>query len=131
MDKISAFHILDLTLSGFKSYNEATTFTFGNPTIITGGNGRGKSSIADAIAFAITGLPFFGERSIDRLHCDDNQDLHISLRFMTEDGNVHILNRSRRKSRMFITLDGEDTTQSTLFQLFGEKEVVLSILQCH
>lgn len=128
MDKISAFHILDLTLSGFKSYNEATTFTFGNPTIITGGNGRGKSSIADAIAFAITGLPFFGERSIDRLHCDDNQDLHISLRFMTEDGNVHILNRSRRKSRMFITLDGEDTTQSTLFQLFGEKEVVLSIL---
>lgn len=68
MKKIEQFQITSLMLSGFKSYEEPTELVFGNPTVITGGNGRGKSSIADAIAFAVTGCPFFGERGIDRLH---------------------------------------------------------------
>ena len=61
MEKIKFFQITGMTISGFKSYQEPTELTFGNPTIITGGNGRGKTSVADAIAFAVTGLPFFGE----------------------------------------------------------------------
>ena len=63
MKKIKQFQITSLMLSGFKSYEEPTELVFGNPTVITGGNGRGKSSIADAIAFAVTGCPFFGERT--------------------------------------------------------------------
>ena len=63
MKKIEQFQITSLMLSGFKSYEEPTELVFGNPTVITGGNGRGKSSIADAIAFAVTGCPFFGERA--------------------------------------------------------------------
>lgn len=47
-----------MSISGFKSYEKPTELTFGNPTVITGGNGRGKTSIADAIAFVVTGLPF-------------------------------------------------------------------------
>lgn len=58
MEKIKGFHISSMTVSGFKCYEEPTEITFGNPTIVTGGNGRGKSSLADAIAFAVTGLPF-------------------------------------------------------------------------
>lgn len=68
MNKIEQFRITGMTISGFKSYEGPTELTFGDPTVITGGNGRGKTSIADAIAFAVTGLPFFGERGIDRLH---------------------------------------------------------------
>ena len=60
MKKIEQFQITGMTLSGFKSYTTPTEITFGNPTVITGGNGRGKTSIADAISFAVTGLPFFG-----------------------------------------------------------------------
>ena len=67
MKKIQSFQITGMTIAGFKSYGEPTELVFGNPTVITGGNGRGKTSIADAIAFAVTGLPFFGERGIDRL----------------------------------------------------------------
>ena len=55
MKNIGSFQITGMTISGFKCYEEATHLTFGNPTVITGGNGRGKSSIADAIAFAVTG----------------------------------------------------------------------------
>ena len=54
MKKIEQFQITSLMLSGFKSYEEPTELVFGNPTVITGGNGRGKSSIADAIAFAVS-----------------------------------------------------------------------------
>ena len=127
MKRILSFQITSMTLSGFKSYNGPTSLTFGNPTVIIGGNGRGKSSIADAIAFAITGLPFFGERGIDRLHCEDNENLSISMGFIDGDGESHELTRTRRNSRMTITFDGYDIRQTDLTKMFGEKDVFLSI----
>lgn len=78
MEKLKSFRITALHMEGFKSYSQPTDLTFGDPTVITGGNGRGKSSIADAIAFAVTGLPFFGEHRIDRLHSEDNPDLFMT-----------------------------------------------------
>lgn len=127
MDKLSAFQITGMSLSGFKSYLEPTELTFGNPTVITGGNGKGKSSIADAIAFAVTGLPFFGERGIDRLHSDDTPELFVALRFSDDEGRPHELTRTRYKSRMTITYDGYEIRQHNLTDLFGEKDVFLSI----
>ena len=115
-------------LSGFKSYEEPTELVFGNPTVITGGNGRGKSSIADAIAFAVTGCPFFGERGIDRLHNENNPDIAIRMCFVDETGTLHELNRTRRKNRMTITYDGYEIRQLDLADLFGERDVFLSIL---
>lgn len=127
MDKISGFQITGLSLRGFKSFSEETNLTFGSPTAITGGNGRGKSSIADAIAFAITGQPFFGERKIDRLHSDSNPDLFVQLRFVDEYNAPHTLTRTRQKDRMTITYDGYELRQKYLWDMFGEKEVFLSI----
>ena len=128
MKKIEQFQITSLMLSGFKSYEEPTELVFGNPTVITGGNGRGKSSIADAIAFAVTGCPFFGERGIDRLHNENNPDVAIRMCFVDETGTLHELNRTRRKNRMTITYDGYEIRQVDLADLFGERDVFLSIL---
>lgn len=128
MKKIKQFQITSLMLSGFKSYEEPTELVFGNPTVITGGNGRGKSSIADAIAFAVTGCPFFGERGIDRLHNENNPDVAIRMCFVDETGTLHELNRNRRKNRMTITYDGYEIRQLDLADLFGERDVFLSIL---
>ena len=127
MKKIEQFQITSLMLSGFKSYEEPTELVFGNPTVITGGNGRGKSSIADAIAFAVTGCPFFGERGIDRLHNENNPDVAIRMCFVDETGTFHELNRTRRKNRMTITYDGYEIRQLDLADLFGERDVFLSI----
>lgn len=127
MKKIEQFQITSLMLSGFKSYEEPTELVFGNPTVITGGNGRGKSSIADAIAFAVTGCPFFGERGIDRLHNENNPDVAIRMCFVDETGTLHELNRARRKNRMTITYDGYEIRQLDLADLFGERDVFLSI----
>ena len=128
MKKIEQFQITSLMLSGFKSYEEPTELVFGNPTVITGGNGRGKSSIADAIAFAVTGCPFFGERGTDRLHNENNPDVAIRMCLVDETGTLHELNRTRRKNRMTITYDGYEIRQLDLADLFGERDVFLSIL---
>lgn len=98
MEKISSFQITGMTIAGFKSYEEPTELVFGNPTAITGGNGRGKTSIADAIAFAVTGLPFFGERGIDKLHNEVQPDVSITMNFVDELGRAHVLTRTRRKN---------------------------------
>lgn len=127
MKKIDQFQITELTISGFKSYQEPTTFCFGPLTAVTGGNGKGKTSIADAIAFAITGLPYFGERGIDKLYNESARDIAISLRFVDGDGAAHELIRTRRKDVMAITYDGYDIRQLDLTDMFGERDVFLSI----
>lgn len=127
MEKIKGFQISSMTVSGFKCYEAPMEITFGNPTIVTGGNGRGKSSLADAIAFAVTGLPFFGERGIDRLHNETNPDLQITMRFTDDTGKAHELTRSRQKDRMNITYDGYAIRQTDLNEMFGERDVFLSI----
>ena len=127
MEKIKGFQISSMTVSGFKCYEAPMEITFGNPTIVTGGNGRGKSSLADAIAFAVTGLPFFGERGIDRLHNETNPDLQITMRFTDDTGKAHELTRSRQKDRMSITYDGYAIRQADLNEMFGERDVFLSI----
>lgn len=128
MKKIEQFQITSMSISGFKSYEGPTDLVFGNPTVITGGNGRGKTSIADAIAFVVTGLPFFGERGIDRLHNESNPDVSIRMCFVDETGAHHELTRTRRKSRMTITYDGYEIRQLDLNDMFGERDVFLSIL---
>ncbi|MBQ3704251.1 MAG: AAA family ATPase [Oscillospiraceae bacterium] len=127
MEKISGFQITGLRLSGFKSFSQPTELRFGNPTVITGGNGRGKSSIADAIAYAVTGLPFFAERNIDRLHSESDPELFVTLRFVDDKGVSHELTRSHKGSRTGIVYDGQELRQLDLTEMFGEKDVFLSI----
>lgn len=128
MKKFEQFQITSMSISGFKSYEKPTELTFGDPTVITGGNGRGKTSIADAIAFAVTGLPFFGERGLDRLHNEKNPDVTIQMRFVDENGITHELTRIRRNNDMSIYYDGHTIRQLDLTDLFGERDVFLSIL---
>lgn len=128
MKKIEQFQITSMSISGFKSYEKPTELIFGDPTVITGGNGRGKSSIADAIAFAVTGLPFFGERGLDRLHNEKNPDVSIQMRFVDEKGITHELTRIRRNGGMDIYYDDHTVRQLDLTDLFGERDVFLSIL---
>lgn len=127
MKKIEQFQITGMTISGFKNYQEPTELVFGNPTVITGGNGQRKTSIADAISFAVTGLPFFGERGLDRLHNEVNPLVSVQMRFLDENGVSHQLIRTRRENRVAITYDGYEIRQLDLSDMFGERDVFLSI----
>lgn len=128
MEPIRAFSIHSLTLEGFKCFASPITWTFGRQNVITGHNGQGKSSIADGIAFAVTGVPFFAGTRLDRLYHEGDNALRVVMEFADGDGNAHTLCRRRVKDTMDITFDGMPATQNHLTLLFGERDVFLSIL---
>ena len=45
MEKIKGFQISSMTVSGFKCYEAPMEITFGNPTIVTGGNGQLRTRV--------------------------------------------------------------------------------------
>ena len=51
MKRINKFIILSLKMEGFKRFKEPYTMEFDRLTYISGANGQGKSTIADAIAY--------------------------------------------------------------------------------
>ena len=67
MKKVNKFSIVRIEMTGFKRFKETYAVEFDKLTYISGGNGRGKTTIADAIAFAFCGTPFWGDKSCDRL----------------------------------------------------------------
>jgi DNA repair exonuclease SbcCD ATPase subunit len=127
MQKINGFTINRLTVSGFKGFAEEISFDFGEMTFISGANYSGKTSIADAIAFAVTGQPFFGDRSSDRLQNPDYDAIRVVVHFTDNTSAARELTRCRKNSKMSITLDGNSIRQTDLNILFGERDVFLSI----
>lgn len=128
MKKINGFSIVRLTLTGFKCYKDTVSFDFGDTTYITASNGQGKSSIADAIAFAFVGTPFFGDKGLDRLQNKFAQEMTVSVDFVDDNEENHNLTRSRKRDATSITYDGITVRQSDLNEAFGGKDVFLSIL---
>lgn len=127
MEQLTAFRVTALVMEGFKCFADPIKFEFGNLTSITGHNAQGKSSIADAIAFAITGVPFFGGTRIDRLYHGEGKYIRVRLELLDGEGKPHVLDRRRSDDRMEIAFDGVMTTQNNLTMLFGERDVFLSI----
>jgi len=127
MEKIPSFKIEKLRLAGFKKFGEPTEFEFGDMTSISGHNSQGKSSIAEAITYAITGVPYFGgEKSIDRLYTMGTKSMSVLLTVEIK-GVAHELLRERRNDDTIVTFDGVQTRQSDLNMMFGERDVFLSI----
>ncbi len=128
MKKINGFSITKLTLKGFKCFEDIAVFYFGDSTLVTASNGQGKSSIADAIAFAFVGTPFFGEKSLDRLQNKNTQEMMVSVDFVDDAGKDHNLTRSRKRDATSISYDGINVRQTDLNEAFGGRDIFLSIL---
>ena len=129
MDKINDFRILELNVSGFKCFQEPRTFHFDyGVNFVLGDNGMGKSSIAEAIAFAFMGTGFFGEKTLDRLHNGEAKEVFVSVRLADESGEVHELTKTRKNNAIGITYDGYTIRQTDLYNLFGGKDLFLSML---
>ena len=127
MNKINGFTIIKLTLTGFKCFENTTSFELGDTTLITASNGQGKSSIADAIAFAFVGTPFFGEKSLNRLQNHHMQEMEVRVDFIDDTQKSHNLTRIRKHDTTSICYDGLTVRQSDLNIAFGGKDIFLSI----
>lgn len=127
MKKMNGFTITRLALAGFKCFENPVSFDFGDMTFITASNGQGKSSIADAIAFAFVGTPFFGDKGLDRLQNKNMREMTVSVDFVDDKGKSHNLTRTRKRDTS-IAYDGITVRQSDLNKVFGGRDIFLSIL---
>ena len=128
MAQTASLQIDRLTVTGFGCFAEEHSWDFGRMTTITGHNFQGKSTIADAIAYALTGAPFFGGRDLDRLQNEGAAFLRVTLVVRTDDGQTHEIRRGRQNGKTFVSVDGATTTQERFAERFGSRDLILSLL---
>ena len=90
---------LNLEMTAFGSYAEKTVLPFEELKhglyLVTGDTGAGKTTIFDAIMFALFGVASGADRKTDMLHCDYVQkstDTVVKLRF-SQNGKEYIVER--------------------------------------
>lgn len=127
MDKIKKFCILRVGMQGFKRFKDAYVADLDRVAYISGGNGQGKTTIADAIAFAFCGTPFWGEKSCDRLQNNESPEMMVQVDFVDENGEIHNLIRRKSGNNTVITLDKNQLRQVDLTNRFADKDIFLSI----
>ena len=128
LEKLTGMTLIKLTVNGFKCFAEEQSFDLGNITFITGDNHVGKTSIADAIAFAFCGRLYNGTATIDRLYSDGTNAAKVTVSLIDDAGTAHELTRTRRNDKVSIIYDGYNLRQKDLDAIFGECDVFLSIM---
>ena len=128
MAQITSLQIEQLTVTGFSCFADERRWTFGRMTTVTGHNYQGKSTIADAIAYALTGAPVFGGRDLDRLQNEGSPFMRVELTVRTDDGKTHEIRRARQGGKTALSVDGTTATQERFAERFGSRDLILSLL---
>ena len=128
MAQIASLQIVQLTVTGFSCFADEHSWTFGRRTAVTGHNYQGKSTVADAIAYALTGAPYFGGRDLDRLQNGASANMRAEIAVRTEDGQTHVIRRGRHEGKTFVSLDGVLMTLERFAERFGSRDLILSLL---
>lgn len=128
MKPIKKINLTKLSLQGFKGFTTAQTFMFENTTLIEADNGKGKSSILEAIVFVFTGCTFWGDNKNNRLMNNGSKKAQVEVGFIDENGNPHTLSRRKTASGTSIAFDGIPVRQTDLIEVFGEKDCFLSMV---
>lgn len=123
---IKQFEISSLKVSGFKCFAEERSFSFGSMNAIFGHNAQGKSTIADAISYAITGVSFFGSNRMDRLRAP-GKNISVELQIVDGEGQPHCLIRNRIGDNTDVFWDGQPIAAKDLNTVFAERDLFLAV----
>lgn len=120
---------LELTIEGFRSHRERHTFTFEGRGLfgIVGPTGAGKSSILEAIVFALYGKTVRTERDTKRDLINSRSDeLRVQLLFENEGAVWEVTRTLRRKgSSQFVIRNRDDEAPAAT----GEKAVNAKVVE--
>jgi DNA repair protein SbcC/Rad50 len=107
---------IELSLSGFRSYAGAATFAFDGRHLVgvVGPIGSGKSSLLDAVAFALYGKTPRVEAATKGLINQRRDEAHVSLKFSVEGTVWKVVRTLRRRG----------PSVHALYRLEGGQEVV-------
>ncbi len=122
-------NIKKVTIKGFKGYLEEREFPLGYRTLISGDNGKGKSSIGEAIIWAITGCGIDGnEKATSKLVNDKKPKITEVVLEYNLDGEAQVLIRRKKESSNEIYLNDNKVTNNDISrELYKSKDVFLSI----
>jgi len=119
-----------ITLQAFKSFDEKTTFRFGDKSGLYNlrgvnerepdldGNGVGKSTIIDALLWVCYGKTVDGLRAGNVHTWESKRKTEVSFDFNDSEDKQRILFRSWKPAKL--TLDGKDVTQDTVIDVLGK-----------
>ena len=123
---------LELVLEGFRSHEHRTEISFRNRSLIAivGPTGAGKSSILDAICFALYGKTPREQRSPKKLICSRGEEARVQLTFAVDGRTYEVTRAVRRKAgqspHVLIDLDagehlcsGVDVVSKRIEELLG------------
>lgn len=104
--------------NGFRAFRESIRFEFGTENHITGDNGAGKSSIMEAIVFAVTGCDKEGKaNAADRLISKGDSEMSLSVG-ISVGGQPHRIDRHivkhKNKTETTIYLNNNKSNQETI-----------------
>lgn len=115
-----------ISMYGFKNHNDLVEYDLGDHTKVYGENGKGKTTIGEAVTWALLGTDLTGnERATTRLTNHTCKDVYVELGF-TFKGEEHTLTR-RKRGATNIFLDTNKVEQHELTSLYHSKELFLSI----
>ncbi|MDF2879680.1 MAG: hypothetical protein K0R54_237 [Clostridiaceae bacterium] len=117
MNKIKSVKINEVVVYGFKGYEEQHIFSFEElKNIIIGDNGKGKSSIGEAIVWCFTGRNIEGNQKDLNVINNKSKTAYVSVTFDDENGQTHVLER-KANSVITIKFDSIQTSQEKLKEI--------------
>lgn len=125
--KLELTHI---AITGFKGYKDKVDYDLGYRTIITGNNTLGKSTVGEAIVWALTGCDVYGnEKAATRLVNNKKPKVtEIVLDFLLDGEPQTIIRRKKGSSNEVYWNESKVTTNDIARDIFKNKNVFLSIV---
>lgn len=127
MEQITEINIKEISLSGFRNQKEPVSFMFGDINCVTGHNGKGKTTLAHAVAFAFYGVTYFGEQKAERLINSESAGCEVRIDFTDQNGVLHSLIRRRAGSKTELIFDSYTVRQEEINRFICDKDTFLCI----
>lgn len=118
-----------ISIKGFRNYKEEVAYNLGRKVKIFGDNGLGKSTIKEAICWAVLGTDSNGnERATTALVNNSKPKVTEVVLDFTMDEESHTIIRRKKGSTNEVYLDqAKSSTSDILKELFVSKDIFLSI----
>ncbi|WP_455795408.1 AAA family ATPase [Clostridium butyricum] len=125
--KLELTHI---AITGFKGYKDKVEYDLGFRTVVTGNNALGKSTIGEAIVWALTGCDVYGtEKAATRLVNNRKPKVtEVVLDFLLDGESQTIIRRKKGSSNEVYWNESKITTNDIARDIFKNKNVFLSIV---
>ena len=125
--KIEITHI---AITGFKGYKDKVEYGLGYRTLVTGNNALGKSTIGEAIVWALTGCDIYGnEKAATRLVNNSKPKVtEVAIDFLLDEEPQTIIRRKKGSANDVYWNEKKSSTNDIARDIFKNKNVFLSIV---